>query len=207
MCRAQLRGREKGRCSAVSPAYPSACCRTPAAPRYCYLQQPSDVDVTEFILDQFELLHRTYVHDRALIPPGAAHFIWGGGWGPACGVCRQWQYICLLKRQSSRTVPCPPPSSAGASCCSECEQQRTTTPWPLAPAHQALIPSPLCAGQLVEVRFADLERDPLGMLRHIYGGLSLPGFERVQPMFERYIGGLEMSGFKKNAHRWAVRLW
>lgn len=38
---------------------------------YCYLQQPSEADVTDFILDQFELLHRTYVGDRALIPPGA----------------------------------------------------------------------------------------------------------------------------------------
>ncbi|PSC74347.1 P-loop containing nucleoside triphosphate hydrolase [Micractinium conductrix] len=37
---------------------------------YCYLQTPGDADVTDFILDQYELLHRTYTADRALILPG-----------------------------------------------------------------------------------------------------------------------------------------
>lgn len=55
----------------------------------------------------------------------------------------------------------------------------------------------------MEVRFADLEHDPLRTLRRIYDGLSLGGFEQVQPLFERYVAGLEMSGFRKNAHRWA----
>lgn len=61
----------------------------------------------------------------------------------------------------------------------------------------------------MEVRFAELERDPLGTLRSIYSSLSLGGFDGMQPLFERYIGGLEMSGFRKNAHRWAGRqaLW
>lgn len=44
----------------------------PAHHRYCYLQRPSEADVTDFILDQFDLLHRTYIRDRALIPPGEA---------------------------------------------------------------------------------------------------------------------------------------
>lgn len=66
-------------------------------------------------------------------------------------------------------------------------------------------PLPLPAGQLVEVRFAELERDPLGTLCSIYSSLSLGGFDSMQPLFERYIGGLEMSGFRKNAHRWAGR--
>lgn len=44
----------------------------PACPRrYCYLQQPSEADVTDFVLDQFDLLHQTYLQDRNLIPPGA----------------------------------------------------------------------------------------------------------------------------------------
>lgn len=36
----------------------------------CYLQQPSNEEVTDFILEQFELLHETYMHHRVLIPPG-----------------------------------------------------------------------------------------------------------------------------------------
>lgn len=92
---------------------------------YCYLQQPSETDVTDFILDQFDLLHQTYLEDRKLIPPG----------------------------------------------------------------------------RLVEVAFAELDADPLGTLRRIYSGLSLPGFESVRPAFRRYCEGLELSGFKKNAHR------
>lgn len=56
-------------------------------------------------------------------------------------------------------------------------------------------------GRLVEVSFAELDADPLGTLRRIYSGLALPGFEHVCPAFERYCQGLELSGFKKNAHR------
>lgn len=59
------------------------------------------------------------------------------------------------------------------------------------------------AGQLVEVSFAELERDPLGTLRRMYSGLGLGDFEALRPRFQRYIGGLEMSCFKKVAHRWA----
>ncbi len=53
----------------------------------------------------------------------------------------------------------------------------------------------------MEVSFAELDADPLGTLRRIYSGLSLPGFESMRPAFERYCQGLELSGFKKNAHR------
>ena len=38
---------------------------------FCYLQRPTDAAVTDFILDQFDLLHSTYMADRPLIPPGA----------------------------------------------------------------------------------------------------------------------------------------
>ena len=37
---------------------------------YCYLQRPSDQDVTSFILDQYDCLYGTYLADRELIPPG-----------------------------------------------------------------------------------------------------------------------------------------
>lgn len=67
--------------------------------------------------------------------------------------------------------------------------------------------SPACrAGRLVEVAFAELDADPLGTLRRIYSGLSLPGFESVRPAFRRYCEGLELSGFKKNAHRLGAAL-
>jgi hypothetical protein len=42
-------------------------------------------------------------------------------------------------------------------------------------------------GNLVEVRFEDLERDPLGELRRIYQRLDLPGYAQAEPAFEQYI--------------------
>mmetsp|Transcript_1786 Transcript_1786/g.4649 ORF Transcript_1786/g.4649 Transcript_1786/m.4649 type:complete len:211 (-) Transcript_1786:365-997(-) len=40
---------------------------------YAYLQRPTSQEVTDFILEQGELLHRTYLRDRELIPPGNLH--------------------------------------------------------------------------------------------------------------------------------------
>eukprot|EP00193_Tetraselmis_chui_P010996 CAMPEP_0177788210 /NCGR_PEP_ID=MMETSP0491_2-20121128/21972_1 /TAXON_ID=63592 /ORGANISM="Tetraselmis chuii, Strain PLY429" /LENGTH=121 /DNA_ID=CAMNT_0019309747 /DNA_START=15 /DNA_END=380 /DNA_ORIENTATION=+ len=40
---------------------------------YAYLQRPTDQEVTDFILEQGELLHRLYLRDRALIPPANLH--------------------------------------------------------------------------------------------------------------------------------------
>jgi hypothetical protein len=37
---------------------------------HCALQRTTSADVTDFILDQFDLLHRTYSADRQLIPKG-----------------------------------------------------------------------------------------------------------------------------------------
>lgn len=53
----------------------------------------------------------------------------------------------------------------------------------------------------MEVSFAELDSDPLGTLRRLYTSLDLGDFQAVRPAFERYCGGLEMSGFKKNKHR------
>lgn len=60
----------------AGPTFPGL--SPPSSPRcsYCYLQRPSDADVTDFILDQFDLLHRTYLADRPLIPPGALRQAW-----------------------------------------------------------------------------------------------------------------------------------
>ncbi|HWE36452.1 MAG TPA: sulfotransferase [Isosphaeraceae bacterium] len=54
-------------------------------------------------------------------------------------------------------------------------------------------------GQLVEVAYEDLERDPVGQVRAIYEGLSLGDFEPVRPTLERYLASI--AGFEKNRHR------
>ena len=148
--------------------------------RYCYLQQPSAADVTDFILDQFDLLHRTYMADRHLIPPGEC--------GRPGGVAAQWRERCPVGRP-----PSPVLLHQAVQPCSRLSSSISTA---------ALFPPPgRLAGRLVEVAFADLDGDPLGTLRHIYSSLSLGGFASVQPAVESYCSGLELSGFKKNAHR------
>jgi hypothetical protein len=52
------------------------------------------------------------------------------------------------------------------------------------------------SGQIVEVGFADLERDPLKVLRHIYEELDLPGFNDALPAFESYINS--QRAYQKN---------
>lgn len=74
----------------LSSLKPTASNRPPAcACRYCYLQQPSEADVTDFILDQFDLLHRTYLEDRKLIPPGVCRAGQGLDWEPPPPVARR----------------------------------------------------------------------------------------------------------------------
>jgi hypothetical protein len=51
-------------------------------------------------------------------------------------------------------------------------------------------------GNLVEVRFEQLEEDPLGQLRHIYAVLGLPDFGLVEPALRRYVDSI--TGYKKN---------
>jgi hypothetical protein len=41
--------------------------------------------------------------------------------------------------------------------------------------------------QLIDVAFADLERDPLGVLARVYAHLGLPDFQTVRPHMERYL--------------------
>ena len=50
----------------------------------------------------------------------------------------------------------------------------------------------------VELKFEDLEADPHGQLAHIYEHLGIGGFERVKPIFEKYLASV--SGYKKNRH-------
>ena len=53
-------------------------------------------------------------------------------------------------------------------------------------------------GNLIEVRFEDLETDPLGQLRRIYHELSLPGFETAESQFRRHIERQE--NYRKNRY-------
>jgi hypothetical protein len=53
-------------------------------------------------------------------------------------------------------------------------------------------------GNLVEVRFEDLEANPLAELRRIYDSLSLPGFDVAEPAFQAYIAS--QADYRKNPY-------
>jgi hypothetical protein len=61
-------------------------------------------------------------------------------------------------------------------------------------AAKALIP----AGNLVEVRFEDLEVAPRVQLRRVYEGLSLPGFAEAEPAFRAYL--TSVADYQKNRY-------
>jgi hypothetical protein len=54
-------------------------------------------------------------------------------------------------------------------------------------------------GNLVEVRFEDLEARPLPQLQQIYRSLNLSGYEQVKPAFRSYLASV--SGYQKNQYR------
>lgn len=60
-------------------------------------------------------------------------------------------------------------------------------------ADRALIPD----GRYHEIRFDDLERDPIGQMRLTYAHLGLAGFAGVEPRLAAYVATL--SGYEKNA--------
>ena len=49
-----------------------------------------------------------------------------------------------------------------------------------------------------EVRFEELERDPVGQFRKVYQVLGLPDFGQVEPSVRRYVSS--QAGYKKNAY-------
>lgn len=53
-------------------------------------------------------------------------------------------------------------------------------------------------GQLAEVRFEDLEREPLGELQRLYGELNLGNFGRVRGVIEDYLRSL--GDYRKNTY-------
>jgi hypothetical protein len=52
------------------------------------------------------------------------------------------------------------------------------------------------AGNLTQLRFEDLERDPLGEIRRLYSTLALGNFETVRPALERHLCGI--GHYRKN---------
>jgi hypothetical protein len=61
-------------------------------------------------------------------------------------------------------------------------------------AQRGLIP----ANQFAEIRFEDLERDPLNQMRQAYAALNLPDFAHVEPALRQYLDSL--AGYQKNVH-------
>lgn len=53
-------------------------------------------------------------------------------------------------------------------------------------------------GNLAEVRFEELEANPMEVVENIYYKLGLPGYVEAEPAFEHYIG--LKKGYKKNRH-------
>jgi hypothetical protein len=51
-------------------------------------------------------------------------------------------------------------------------------------------------GQYHEVRFEDLEADPIGQMQRVYDALGLPEFAQARPALERYVDGVR--GYRKN---------
>ncbi len=54
------------------------------------------------------------------------------------------------------------------------------------------------SGRLHQVRFEDLEQDPVGQVAQIYEALGLPGYARMEPRLRTYVQGL--AGYRKNRH-------
>lgn len=52
------------------------------------------------------------------------------------------------------------------------------------------------AGNLVEVRYEDLDKNPIPEMERVYKSLGLNGFETAKPCFEKYLGSVK--NFEKN---------
>ncbi len=59
------------------------------------------------------------------------------------------------------------------------------------------------SNRLIDIRYEDLKRDPVGTLRHIYETLHLGDFESVQPSIERWVQS-EHKEYKANQHQLAA---
>jgi hypothetical protein len=59
--------------------------------------------------------------------------------------------------------------------------------------------SELDSADLIELAYADLDKDPLGTLERIYSHLNLEGFQAACPAFSNYLGSVQ--SFQKNAFK------
>lgn len=66
-------------------------------------------------------------------------------------------------------------------------------------SEKSLIPE----GNLVEVRFEDFEKDPMGAVQEMYRRLSIGGFEEARSSMEKYVTGHK--GFRKNKYSYSDR--
>jgi hypothetical protein len=60
----------------------------------------------------------------------------------------------------------------------------------------------LPADTFVEIRYEDLDADPLGTVEHVYRTLGLDGFAAARPVFEAYVASVR--DFPKNPHRFTA---
>ena len=58
-------------------------------------------------------------------------------------------------------------------------------------------------GNLVEIRFEDVEKDAMGLAERLYRELSLPGWEQARPHIEKYIDSKK--NYKKNTYNYDPR--
>ncbi len=58
-------------------------------------------------------------------------------------------------------------------------------------------------GNLIEVKFEDIETDALGVTKKIYETLQIPGFKEAQPAIEAYLE--KKKGYKKNNYKYDPR--
>jgi hypothetical protein len=57
----------------------------------------------------------------------------------------------------------------------------------------------ISAGNLVDVQFEEVEKDPIQQMKLIYEKLGLPGFQEALPKFQQYTE--QVSDYKKNTHK------
>jgi Sulfotransferase domain. len=58
-------------------------------------------------------------------------------------------------------------------------------------------------GNLIEIKFEDIEKDALSATKRIYTELSLPGFEEAKESIEKYLN--KKKGYKKNKYKYEPR--
>lgn len=72
--------------------------------------------------------------------------------------------------------------------------------------HRLLADRPLIPpGNFAEIRFSDLERDPVGEMRRLYDELGLPGFAAMEPALRRHLAA--QADYRKNEFRLSPEEW